>query len=187
MASRAKCANTGRGLSIVLGSLTFLVLFTGCGDSGRPFAPSTTRRELPGASFTLQTNSSQLLARSTFPDPINLNRETADWHLNMKIHPSTDVAVSRVLFPAGTNSGWHSHPGPVFVQVLSGTVTFYLANDPTCTPIVRTAGQTYVESGADPHIARNETSASAENLVVYFAPKGAPLRRDEPNPGNCPF
>jgi len=25
--------------------------------------------------------------------------------------------------PAG-NSGWHSHPGPVFVTVMSGTVTF---------------------------------------------------------------
>src|SRR6266536_1488276 len=186
MTSTAKCTNIGRGLSIVLGSLTFLVFLTACGDSGRPVAPSTTR-ELPGASFTLQTNSSQLLARSTFPDPINLNRETADWHLNMKIHPSTDLAVSRVFFPAGTHSGWHTHPGPVLVQVLSGTVSFYLANDPTCTPIVRTAGQTYIESGAVTHIARNETSSSAENLVVYFAPQGVPLRHDEPNPGNCPF
>jgi len=103
------------------------------------------------------------------------------------VTPNADIAVSRVLFPAGTHSGWHTHPGPVLVQVLSGTVSFYLATDPTCTPIVRTAGDTYIETGEIPHIARNETTEPAENLVVYFAPKGAPLRNDAPDPGICHF
>jgi hypothetical protein len=25
------------------------------------------------------------------------------------------------------------------------------------------------------------------NIVTYFAPPGAALRIDQPNPGNCPF
>ena len=187
MTSTTNCHAVGRGLSIVPLSLTLAVLSIGCGDSGRSFAPTATTRDQPGATFTAATNTSVPLARGTFWHPIDLKRETDGWELEMKISPNADLAVSRVLFAAGTHSGWHSHPGPVFVQVLTGTVRFYLANDPTCTPIVRTAGETYVESGEITHIARNETTEPAENLAVYFAPKGTPLRHDEPNPGNCPF
>jgi len=187
MRSTATCPVIGQGVWIVLSSLTLAVLFTACGDSGRPVAPTTTIRDQPGASFTTATNTSIPLARGTFWHPIDLKRETDGWELEMKISPNTDVAISRVLFPAGTHSGWHTHPGPVIVEVLAGTVSFYLGNDPTCTPIVRTAGQTYVEAGDIPHIARNETDEPAENLAVYFVPAGVPLRHDEPSPGNCHF
>jgi hypothetical protein len=66
-------------------------------------------------------------------------------------------------------------------------MTFYESDDPTCTPIVRTAGQGYLDSGDHAHIARNETSSVAQNVVTYFAPPGATLRVDEPRPGNCAF
>lgn len=187
MTSTTKCRTGGWGLSSVLVCLTLAALCAGCGDGGRSVGPTTTIRDQPGAALTTATNTSVPLARGTFWHPIDLKRETDGWELEMKISPNADLAVSRVLFAAGTHSGWHSHPGPVLVQVLTGTVRFYLANDPTCTPIVRTAGETYVESGEITHIARNETTEPAENLAVYFAPKGAPLRHDEPNPGNCPF
>ena len=187
MRSTATCPVIGQGVWIVLTSLTLVVLFTACGDGDRPVAPTSTVRDQPGALFTTATNSSIPLARATFWHPIDLKRETDGWELEMKISPNTDVAISRVLFPAGTHSGWHTHPGPVIVEVLAGTVSFYLGNDPTCSPIVRTAGQTYVEAGDIPHIARNETDEPAENLAVYFVPPGVPLRHDEPSPGNCHF
>jgi hypothetical protein len=41
--------------------------------------------------------------------------------------------------------------------------------------------------GEHAHIARNETSAPAQNVVTYFAPPGAALKIDADNPGNCPF
>ena len=66
-------------------------------------------------------------------------------------------------------------------------MTFYESDDLTCTPIVRTAGQGYLDTGDHAHIARNESSADAMNVVTYFAPNGAALRVDEPKPGNCPF
>ena len=187
MRSTTTCPVIGQGVWIALSSLTLAVLVTACGDSDRPLAPTSTVRDQPGALFTTATNSSIPLARATFWHPIDLKRETGDWRLAMTIGPNADVAVSRVLFPAGTHSGWHTHPGPVIVEVLAGTVSFYLGNDPTCSPIVRTAGQTYVEAGDIPHIARNETDEPAENLAVYFVPPGVPLRHDEPSPGNCHF
>ena len=70
---------------------------------------------------------------------------------------------------------------------MSGTMTFYESDDPKCQPIVRTAGQGYLDAGEHAHIARNESGAPAINVVTYFAPVGAALRIDEPKPNNCPF
>jgi hypothetical protein len=50
-----------------------------------------------------------------------------------------------------------------------------------------TAGQGFLDVGEHAHIARNETSQPAQNLVTCFAPPGAALRIDAPQPGNCPF
>jgi quercetin dioxygenase-like cupin family protein len=136
-------------------------------------------------------SSSTLLGRATFGDPgdetFKVKRITGDWHVEIKAKPAVDLAVQSIVFEAGGQSGWHSHPGPVFIQVVSGTMTFYESDDPTCTPVVRTAGQGYLDSGDHAHIARNETGSAAQNIVTYFAPPGAALRKEEPNPGNCPF
>ncbi|HEX6626817.1 MAG TPA: cupin domain-containing protein, partial [Gemmatimonadaceae bacterium] len=117
-----------------------------------------------------------LLGRATFSDPDDQNfkvkRITGDWHVEIKSKPAFDIAVQSITFQPGGQSGWHTHPGPVFIQVVSGTMTFYKSDDPTCTPIVRTAGQGYLDVGEHPHIARNETTAKAENVVTYFAPPG---------------
>jgi hypothetical protein len=75
----------------------------------------------------------------------------------------------------------------VFIQVVSGIMTFYESDDPECEPIIRTAGQGYLDVGDHAHIARNETGTVAENLVTYFAPPGEALRIDADTPGNCPF
>jgi hypothetical protein len=135
--------------------------------------------------------SSTLLGRATFGDPVDqtfkVKRMTGDWHVEIKAKPTLDLAVQSIVFQSGGQSGWHSHPGPVFIQVVSGTMTFYESDDPACTPIVRTAGQGYLDVGDHAHIARNETAAPAQNIVTYFAPPGAALRIDKPNPGNCPF
>jgi hypothetical protein len=53
--------------------------------------------------------------------------------------------------------------------------------------MVRSAGQGYLDVGEHAHIARNESGAPAENIVVYLAPQAAALRIDAPDPGNCPF
>ena len=143
--------------------------------------------------MTMGTGStSTLLGRATFSDPNDQNFDVKrkgddDWQVQIKAKPAFDIAVQTITFQPGGQSGWHSHPGPVFIEVVSGTMTFYESTDPTCTPIVRTAGQGYLDLGEHAHIARNETALPAQHVVTYFAPPGAALKIDQPNPGNCPF
>ena len=75
------------------------------------------------------------------------------------------------------------------VFVVAGTVTNYLSDDPSCTPHVYTAGQSFVDPGGDDkHMLRNEDgSVTAETIAVQFLPQGATRRIDEPAPGDCPF
>jgi hypothetical protein len=148
-------------------------------------------------SYTKGTSTSTLLGRATFGNEgdegddeegnLKITRKTGDWRFELKAKPAFDIAVQTIAFAPGATSGWHSHPGPVLIQVVSGTMTFYMSDDPNCTPIVRTAGQGYLDMGDHAHIARNETTAPAQNVVTYFAPPGAALRIDEPRPGNCSF
>ena len=98
-----------------------------------------------------------------------------------------DTAYQQLTIPPGGYTGWHTHPGPVFIMVLEGTVTFYDSDDPDCKPIVVHAGETFLDTGEHAHIGRNETNQSARDLVVLFAPEGAAFRNDAPDPGHCPF
>jgi len=135
---------------------------------------------------------STLLGRATFRPEVGNALQVhrglpPDWGVVVEARPALDVAVQTITFQPGGHSGWHSHPGPVFISVVSGEMTFYESDDPDCKPTIRRAGEGFLDTGEHAHIARNETGAPATNVVTYFAPPGAALRIDEPNPGNCPF
>jgi quercetin dioxygenase-like cupin family protein len=93
-----------------------------------------------------------------------------------------DVVVRRHEYAAGGTTGWHAHPYPVFITVISGEVTFYEYDDPTCTPTVVSAGEGYVDSGRG-HLGRNESGAPAVDISVIMAPVGAPFRAELAAPG----
>jgi oxalate decarboxylase/phosphoglucose isomerase-like protein (cupin superfamily) len=181
------------------GAVALVIALAACKDGSAPVQPRTTDGISPAAtspSFTLASGStSTLLGRATFSQPdehgnsglVDIRRTTGTWQIDIKAKPNLDLAVQSITFAPGAQSGWHSHPGPVFIQVVSGTMTFYESDDPTCTPNVKTAGQGYLDMGDHAHIARNETATPAQNIVTYFAPTGAALRIDQPSPGNCPF
>lgn len=98
-----------------------------------------------------------------------------------------DMVVRRHDYTPGGSTGWHAHPYPVFITVISGQVTFYEADDPTCSPHVVSAGQGYVDSGRG-HIGRNESGAPAVDISVIMAPVGAPFREELTAPGRfCAF
>jgi hypothetical protein len=132
---------------------------------------------------------SMLIGRATFEEAFKVKREarTVDWEVEVEAKPALDVAVQMITFQPGGHSGWHRHPGPVFILVVAGEMTFYEADDPNCAPVVRQAGQGFLDTGEHAHIARNQTTAPATNVVTYFVPPGSQLRMDAPNPGNCPF
>ena len=85
--------------------------------------------------------------------------------------PGMDMVVRTLDYLPGSTTGWHTHPGPVFINVISGTVTFYELDDPTCTPKVVTAGQGYVDTGHG-HIGRNETGLPAKDVTISIVAVG---------------
>jgi hypothetical protein len=174
-------------MAVLLGAVTVAAAAAACEEAGSPAAPTTVQPQFTVSSGTQST----LLGRASFGDPVEeifkVKRITGDWHVEVKAKSTLDLAVQRIVFQPGGQSGWHTHPGPVFIQVVSGVVTFYESDDPECEPIVRSAGEGYLDVGDHAHIARNESGTVAENVVTYFAPPGAPLRIDADDPGNCPF
>jgi len=120
-------------------------------------------------------------------DPVNLNVRTGDWGAKLRTQGQTTVAVVENRVAPGGTFGWHSHPGPSLIVVKSGTITFYHADDPTCTPDVRHAGDAIVDDGTDVHVGRNEGTEDVVVIVTRLIPVGAPPRIDEPASGFCGF
>jgi quercetin dioxygenase-like cupin family protein len=108
------------------------------------------------------------------------------WQARIKTKGASDLYVLQNTIAPGGTFGWHSHPGPSLVIVKSGTATFYLADDPTCTPKLVEAGQAFVDDGHDTHVVRNEGSDDLVTVVVSLVPAGFQRRIDQPAPPNCP-
>lgn len=94
-----------------------------------------------------------------------------------------DLVVRRHDYAVGSTTGWHSHPGPVFITVTEGRLTYYEYDDPSCTPRVVWAGQGFVDDGRG-HIVRNESPHPAQDVSVITAPVGGAFRGElaAPNP-----
>jgi quercetin dioxygenase-like cupin family protein len=112
-----------------------------------------------------------------------------DRRIRLQANQPTQIVTQVFTVQPGGYSGWHTHPGPTFFTVRTGTLTVYEGDDPSCTPHVITAETGIVEAGTHAHIhmIRNETNSVAETVVTYLVPPGTPLRIDLPDPGNCPF
>ena len=187
MGRTAARAAAGKGAVALSVGLLLPMMLVSCDKREHPVSPesSTDPASLTPAFTAASGSVSTLLGRGSMP-AFNMKRQTGPWTITGHSDP-LDVAVQSIVFSPGGQSGWHKHPGPVYILVVQGTITFYESDDPHCRPIVRTAGQGYLDAGENAHIARNETQADAQTVVTYFAPPGATLRIDAPTPGNCPF
>jgi quercetin dioxygenase-like cupin family protein len=132
-----------------------------------------------------------LLARGHY-DSFNVRSDPHGPIADLRAHSTEpiDILVRQHDYAPGSTTGWHSHPGPVFITVTKGTLTYYEYNDPTCTPHVVTAGtanNAFVDTG-DGHVVRNETDQPAQDISVITAPVGGVFRTNlsAPNP-NCGF
>jgi hypothetical protein len=127
-----------------------------------------------------------VLARGTY-EPFHVKTDShslIDFEAKAKSH--VDIVVRQHTYAPFANTGWHAHPGPVFITVVEGTLTFYDADDPQCAPTVVTAPNGYVDTGRG-HIGRNETGLPARDISVILAPVNLPFRTELDPPGNCPF
>jgi len=65
--------------------------------------------------------------------------------LEVEAKQGLKIATQTITFQPGGQSGWHTHPGPVFISVKERTMTFY---DENCNATVRMAGEGFL---ADTH------------------------------------
>jgi Cupin domain len=129
-----------------------------------------------------------LLARGAYEDFKVRSVKGSPVEFDVKAKSTVDVVVRRHDYAIGSHTGWHSHPGPVFITVTEGTLTYYLYDDPTCTPHEVTKGSGFVDDGRG-HMVRNESGQPAQDMSVIIAPRAPALFRgelDAPNP-NCGF
>src|SRR5437899_824207 len=131
-----------------------------------------------------------VVGRSVATPPHGVTAETARGPLvdrpldaNMKFDPGTrvrlkttgefEVAFQRVVAVPGATFGWHSHPGPTIVTVLSGTLTLYLASD--CTHGTNYGpGTSFSNLPPEIHLARNEGATDLVTYATYFVPVSTP-------------
>jgi hypothetical protein len=154
----------------------------------RLFALITSATLIAGASAVAlaspaQDVTPQLLARGTYPAFKVASFPDNGGLFKAQAKSPIDVVVRQHTYLAGGYTGWHAHPYPVLITVKEGTLTFYDAADPTCTPLVLTVGQGYVDSGHG-HMVRNESGVTAIDVSVIMAPVGASFRSElvAPNP-----
>jgi hypothetical protein len=125
-----------------------------------------------------------LLARGAY-DAFNVRSDPHGSIADFRAHSTdpVDIVVQRHDYAPGANTGWHQHPGPIFITVTQGTLTFYEYNDPTCTPHVYSKGHGFVDTG-DGHIGFNRTDQPASDVAVAIAPVGGAFRTElsAPNP-----
>jgi quercetin dioxygenase-like cupin family protein len=109
------------------------------------------------------------------------------WNLQLRVEGYTDFVHQDVALAPNGFSGWHSHPGPVFITVKSGTATWYNAKSPDCEPIVYPAGSSFIEPANASHYVANQGSTDLELLGFYLVPRGAITRQEQPQPSQCGF
>jgi hypothetical protein len=129
-----------------------------------------------------------VLARGTY-DSFNVRSGPHGTIADFRAHStaSIDIIVRQHDYAVGSTTGWHSHPGPVFITVTRGVLTYYEYDDPTCAPHVVTAGHGFVDTGSG-HVVRNESGEPAQDISVITAPVGGAFRTNLDAPGPyCTF
>jgi quercetin dioxygenase-like cupin family protein len=85
--------------------------------------------------------------------------------VNLK-DPSRTVVV-RFTVPPDAVFGWHTHPGPVVVNVVQGELTYVAADD--CKERVYRAGKAFIDAGGDHvHNAFNRTDDPTILVATFF-------------------
>jgi quercetin dioxygenase-like cupin family protein len=136
-------------------------------------------RATPGSGVT-----GELLASGTLPEEVPSKFKTEVGIVQADV---SRINVIRYTITPGGVFGWHQHGGPLWATVVSGNLTIYHGDDPTCTGEVYPAGSVFMDAGNHTHNARNEGSENLVVLVTFMLPEGGSPRIDVPNPGNCSF
>lgn len=123
--------------------------------------------------------SSQILGhRATLSESVETNTD----RIKFQTKDQTDFQMQTITFAPGGQSGWHHHPGLIWVIVESGAVTIYDGNCQVAQTV--TAGHAFIESGSDTMLVRNEGTVNAVVYNAQVVPAGSPFRTED-NPPAC--
>jgi len=130
-----------------------------------------------------------LIGRGTYQRfMVNTDVNQPGFQYIAKAQPAIDMEVDTHYFQPLGSSGWHKHPGPVYITVTSGQLTFYEFDDPTCSPHVYRQGQGFVDYGSGHFGINQDPNKPASDVTVAVTYVGGPFRIELPagNP-NCSF
>jgi quercetin dioxygenase-like cupin family protein len=129
-----------------------------------------------------------LTGRAVFTDDVDLKlKNTLDGEetevANAK-DPSRTV-TARITVQPGAQFPWHTHPGPVIVNVVQGELVYVPADD--CSHRAYPAGTAFVDPGhGHVHSAVNRTSQPTVFVATFYeAPAEGPLLIPAPTPAGC--
>jgi quercetin dioxygenase-like cupin family protein len=114
------------------------------------------------------------LATALVPGPVDVDRKGG-----------SNVLTARLDFGPGATTGWHYHPGPVLVQVVSGAITLRHAAHGRCLSKVVRAGHGFFETPGAIHVAGNRRQDPAVVYATFILPPGAPPAVSTPTPVAC--
>jgi quercetin dioxygenase-like cupin family protein len=91
----------------------------------------------------------------------------------------TNAVLTRVHFTDGQSTGWHTHPGPNLVLVVSGQLTL---TDQNCSVTTYGPGQGFA-TGLDVHLA--VATGATDFYALYFLPANADVLRTNASAPSC--
>jgi quercetin dioxygenase-like cupin family protein len=103
----------------------------------------------------------------------------------VKVSNPSRIVTTRVTVQPGAQIPWHTHPGPVFVTIAEGELT-YVSSD-HCNSRRYTAGNAFVDPGhGHVHTAYNSGKTVTVFLATFFeAPETGPISIPADAPANC--
>jgi quercetin dioxygenase-like cupin family protein len=130
-----------------------------------------------------------LTGRAPFTDDVDLKLKLKlDGHATQVVQaedPSLTV-VARFTVQPGAQFPWHTHRGPVIVNVVEGELVYVAADD--CVERAYPAGTAFVDPGhGHVHTAFNPTDDVTVFVATFFeAPAEGPLLIPAEAPAGCP-
>jgi quercetin dioxygenase-like cupin family protein len=129
--------------------------------------------------------------RAAFTDDVSLKlkmKVDGEKTVIARAKDASRTVVARITVQPGAEFGWHTHPGPVVVNVDEGELTYVAADD--CVEHEYPAGTAFVDAGGDHvHSAINRSGGPTVVVATFFdAPESGPLtipRPEEAPADNC--
>ena len=120
--------------------------------------------------MTSQTTTTQ--AASVAMTPVSKDSMTIAGEPELYLStPEPEVSSAVFAFPSGAVSKWMTHPAPIYIYVLEGTLTVEFEDGSSQS---FRAGQAFLQCRSKWHRGRNDDSQTMRFLAVFFGAKGVP-------------